>query len=116
MNDESNVCMTCNIVWVPKEAHSAAIAQIESLTRDVEKYQKRAFVTTGIIDTLRAELGAAKKPLGEPAGHLFVGRGGVTARAVRGVETRIKDGEYWLYIDPRIDTARSRGETGEKIG
>lgn len=36
-------------------------AQIESLTRDVAKYQKRAFVTTGIIDTLRAELDAAKQ-------------------------------------------------------
>lgn len=60
MSDQSNVCMTCDIVWVPKEAYSAALAQIETLTR--EKVQLRAQnVEDGKrITILRAELDAAK--------------------------------------------------------
>lgn len=47
------------------------------------------------------------KPLGDPVGHLFVGRGSATARAIRGSETRIKDGQYWLYLDPALASERS---------
>lgn len=74
-----------------------AAAQIESLTRDVEKYQKRAFVTTGIIDTLRAELVAERAITDSTVS---------TLRSI-GLSNFAKE------IQGYIDTARSRGETGE---
>lgn len=63
MTDESNALpdrlrSRCNAMheYADSELMCEAAAQIESLTRDIDKYQKRAFVTTGIIDTLRAQI------------------------------------------------------------
>lgn len=86
MNDESNVCMTCNIVWVPKEAYSAALAQIESLTRekaeldDERKAQQYLAITRGeLIETLRIVIGAQDKTLQESVAKIGLQDGVVTS-------------------------------------
>ena len=52
------------------EAVATALAQIESLTREKDKWESRTRVATGIVDTLRAELDAAAalSARGAPAG------------------------------------------------